>query len=375
MFWVGGSGNYSDATNHWSTTSGGSPGAGNLPTAADDAVFDSLSNATAYTVTFDTAVAKVCKDLKFLAAPATSGTITWAGTQSITISGSLLCLSGMTRTYSGAITFNATSTGQTVTMNGVSLASAVTFNGSGGDWTLQDGFSIATSTITLTTGTLNTNGVAVTCGVFSSAAAGTRTLTLGASSFTVSATGNSWNVSSTLTLNANTSTIKQTDVSGDTTFTGAGLTYYNLEISGGIGTKTTFTGSNTFNNIVYVTNGIAHQYLFTAGTTTTFSNMTFQGPTFFTIKSVTTATHALVKTGLGAVTGACVFLISYSVASPANTFFGGPSSSDIGNNTGWLFGSAFGVGNSTVNGATLSSLPNGDVSGLSLIGGGSLTWA
>ena len=49
-YWVGGTGNWDTTTTNWSTTSGGSNGA-SVPTAADDVVFDTLSNATGYTVT------------------------------------------------------------------------------------------------------------------------------------------------------------------------------------------------------------------------------------------------------------------------------------------------------------------------------------
>lgn len=42
-YWVGGSGNWSDATNHWSDVSGGSPGASNFPTLVDDIFFDTNS--------------------------------------------------------------------------------------------------------------------------------------------------------------------------------------------------------------------------------------------------------------------------------------------------------------------------------------------
>lgn len=45
-FWVGGNGNWSDATNHWATTSGGAPGVGNLPTSSDVAKFDAASTGT-----------------------------------------------------------------------------------------------------------------------------------------------------------------------------------------------------------------------------------------------------------------------------------------------------------------------------------------
>ena len=51
-YWVGGSGTWDAvSTTNWSASSGGAGGA-SAPTYADNVVFDSLSNATAYAVTF-----------------------------------------------------------------------------------------------------------------------------------------------------------------------------------------------------------------------------------------------------------------------------------------------------------------------------------
>jgi hypothetical protein len=81
-YWVGGTGNWdSTSTANWSTTSGGSSGA-SAPTYADNVIFDALSNATAYTVTF-------------------IGGFTGAGS----ISGTVLTV---TSVFSGAITVGAT---------------------------------------------------------------------------------------------------------------------------------------------------------------------------------------------------------------------------------------------------------------------------
>ena len=65
-YWVGGSGNWSDATNHWANASGGSPSASYLPTSADDVVFDAASNTGtgAFTVTVNgtSASPSLCRD-------------------------------------------------------------------------------------------------------------------------------------------------------------------------------------------------------------------------------------------------------------------------------------------------------------------------
>src|SRR5262245_33872387 len=132
-FWVGGSGNWND-TGHWSTSSGGASGA-SVPTASDDAIFNAASNATAYTVTIN--VAACGPNLSSSAAPSGSGTITWAGSSGMTISGSLTMLAGMTRTYTGAIIMNGTGS-HTIDTKGIAMASTLNFQGSAVTFTFSD---------------------------------------------------------------------------------------------------------------------------------------------------------------------------------------------------------------------------------------------
>jgi len=73
LYWYGGDGNWSAATGHWSTNSGNSPVADHIaPVAADTVVTDTLSNATAYTITIDGAA--VCAGATF--GPPLSGNLT-----------------------------------------------------------------------------------------------------------------------------------------------------------------------------------------------------------------------------------------------------------------------------------------------------------
>lgn len=253
-FWIGGSGNWSSTTN-WATTSGGAT-TGSIPTATDDAIFDTLSNATAYTVTLDTAVAKVCKTFT-MGAPL-SGKVTWAGTQSITISGNLNLsggTAGITRTYTGAITFNST-TAQTITMSGITLASAITFNGVSGQWQCQDTFT-TTGAGTLTNGTFDLNGKAITMATFQSNNSNARTITAGGGTFTVTGIGSVWNLS-TLTLftltNALTVTANDGSASARTIVHGAtGGSESNavsFKVTAGTGNVTTTTGG-VFKDLIW----------------------------------------------------------------------------------------------------------------------------
>lgn len=82
-FWVGGAGTWDTATTtNWSATSGGAGGA-SAPTAVDDVVFDSASNATGYTVTISNTMAR-CRN--FTASGPASGNVTFSGS-GLTVSG------------------------------------------------------------------------------------------------------------------------------------------------------------------------------------------------------------------------------------------------------------------------------------------------
>jgi hypothetical protein len=158
-YWVGGTGNWNDPTNHWATTDGGLPGAGNIPTATDDVHFTALSNATAYTCTINATA--VCLSFLVDANPLTSGVPTLAGSSGLTISGNLSLLSGMTNNYTGGITFNATSGTKTIASNTVKVKStSITLNGAGGTFQLSDTLNWATGTnvvIANTAGTFSHN--------------------------------------------------------------------------------------------------------------------------------------------------------------------------------------------------------------------------
>lgn len=137
-------------------------------------------------------------------------------------------------TSSDDVTFDSNSgTAATVTVNVAANANSITINKS--DLTLTDsaGMTVA-GAVTLTQGTLNTNGQTEAWGSFASNNSNNRTLTLGASTITVSgSSANVWDVSTAtnLTLSAASSTINFTGASV-TIAPGASKTYGTVNLTG-----------------------------------------------------------------------------------------------------------------------------------------------
>lgn len=302
-YWVGGTGTWdATTTTNWSTTSGGSGGA-SVPTSADAVVFNSSSNATAYTVTC-TATQLRCGSLT-IAGPA-SGNVTWAGSGPLAIHGSVsLPASGITRSYTGAITLSSSSTGLTFTSNGVQMSSAITVNGVGCEWTLGSALDTQTSTFTLTNGTFSTSTYNFTVGgVLSNSSAGTRTLTFGSGTITIQ-TANGLNFGNTeaaranLTFNKGTS---QITLSTNGAFNGNNQSFYNVSYTVTATNQIQIAGENTFNNLTFsgvtsvgarninlsANQTISGTLTFSAGTNATMRNF-LQSDTIGTTRTLTVA--------------------------------------------------------------------------------------
>lgn len=249
-YWVGGTGTWdATTTTKWSDTSGGAGGA-SVPTSADAVVFDTLSNATAYTVTC-TATQLRCGALT-MAGPLV-GNVTWAGTASLAIHDNVsLAATGITRTYGGAITLSSSSTGKTLTTNGVVLASFIIVNGIGCEWSLGSALNIGTFGVTVTNGSLGLVSYNLTAGLVSSSNNNTRTVDFGSGTTTLSSIlpidfGTTETARANLTATAGTSQINCS--AGSPTVNCNNQTFNNVQFtSTGIGVIT-INGVNTFNNL------------------------------------------------------------------------------------------------------------------------------
>ena len=294
-YWVGGTGSWSNSnTRNWATTSGGVGGEGvNVPTLADDVVFDANSDTGGpFTVTVEGTSAADPKICKTFSTGGSGGALdqimTLAGAGRICVFGDVTFPAvNFVSTYTGTLTIQDTAT---LTTNGIAVA-ALTVGGVGSATnpiptpnfslvlTLGSAYtSTAGGGISLNAGTLDTNNFNVTVASISSIVAYTRTLNLGSSVVTLTAT-NPFPIANFvgyLTINAGTSTIN-ISAAGPTfpspTFSGAGFTFNNVSFTSTAKTNVTISGSNTFNNLTIVTNTSSLNYniFFVSGTTQTIT--------------------------------------------------------------------------------------------------------
>jgi len=241
-------------------------------------------------------------------------------------------------------TFAATSGTKTITTNGVVIDRPLTFNGVGGTWALQDALTMGATNgnLTLTNGTLNSNGFNVAALNFA-LGSGTKTLTMGASTWSISGNWDALTNGTGFTINAGTSTINMNSASSKS-FSGNSKTYYNLRQTG-LGALS-ISGFNTFN---IISNTVQPTTMsFEAASTQTVNNFNVSGTAgnLVTLNSLTPGT----RWNLAKNTGGKV-LVSYdsitdSAATPAGYWFAPTSQGNVdgGNNTGWNFGTAGGAG-------------------------------
>jgi hypothetical protein len=185
-----------------------------------------------------------------MAGPA-MGNVTWAGTAPLDIHGNVsLSASGITRSYTGAITLSGSSTGRTFTTNGVTLASSVTVDGVGCGWTLGSAIDIGASNLNVTNGSFSTGNYNVTSQQLNSNNTNTRSITLGSSTVSIADTLSFTNPTN-LTFSSGTS---QLNLSGSVaTLNSGGQTFYNVSYTNtSANISVILTGAATFNNLTKV---------------------------------------------------------------------------------------------------------------------------
>lgn len=207
-YWVGGAGSW-NSTTKWSTSSGGASGA-SVPTSSDSVFFDSNSG-TPGNVTNSANTS--CLDF----------TVSVSGWQfnfanTMSVSGSMTLDGGTTWINTGSnLNFVSTTTGKTITTNGVSFAASFNFNGVGGGWTLSGNLtSTNTGNSQLSAGTLNLGGYTLSVFNFNlNVTTQAKTLTFGGGNITITGSGNNaLNSSATGTLTITDTTLFNCTYSG-----------------------------------------------------------------------------------------------------------------------------------------------------------------
>ena len=247
-YWRGGTGTWdATTTTNWSATSGGGGGA-SVPTSADNVIFNSASNATAYTVTC-TATQLRCGALT-MAGPA-SGNITWAGTAGLAIHGDTTIASGgVTVSYTGLITLTGSSTQKYFTTNNITFSSSLQFQvwGIGCVWSLNGNLTSTNSAINMRAGSFSvinssgSSGVMSVYQILNEVTGADISITLGSGNHSIASISLSSNINQTL--NAGTSTVS---ISG-----AGGLDFGSLSWNNVVFTSSSFpqsiSGNNTFVN-------------------------------------------------------------------------------------------------------------------------------
>lgn len=214
--------------------------------------------------------------------------------------------------------------------------SALNINGSGITVTLADAANCAT--LTLTNGTLDLAGFTYTVTTSAVTAAGTKNLTFNGGTLVCSASSaTAWNnaqpTNFTTTAGTGTGIISMTGT-GSKTFVGGGSTY-NCTLRQG-GGSLVISGSNTFSNIENSTQPVTVQ--FTAGTTQTFTNFSLTGTAgnLVTINSSSAGSQATLSKSSGTVS-VNYLSIRDSNATGGAAWYAGTNSTNVSNNTGWIF--------------------------------------
>jgi hypothetical protein len=270
-YWVNGTGNWSDDAGHWALTSGGQPNAGNFPTIDDDVIINSASGFIGGgTITMDVLYSAVHDFTS-----ETGHTYTLSGRNKfIGFLGSVSFEAGLTIDFTGIygwVSFDSTSVGETITINGATFSAQVYVDGVGGSWELQDEWVNALN-IEFDNGTFDANDQNITAGSFTLWADTFYhpTVNMGSGIWETTGSGG-WYVfednGQTVTLNSETSKIYFSR-EGSQTFTPAGKTYYDVQGKQDI----YFTGGNgTFHDITLGNNyaGGTVEYTFDSGFTYT----------------------------------------------------------------------------------------------------------
>ena len=181
------------------------------------------------------------------------GNVTWAGTAPLAIHDNVsLAATGVTRSYAGVITLSGSSTGKTLTTNGVQIISNIIVNGVGCEWRLGSALQNGAGSLNITNGSIDFVTYNYNTDSFTSNNFNTRTISFGSGTTTFNSfnIGGNNNSDGNLTINAGTGQINC--LAASPTFSGNGQTFYNVAFTSTSAGTVTLNGANTFNNLSFI---------------------------------------------------------------------------------------------------------------------------
>lgn len=335
-YWVGGAGTWNTTdTTHWSDTSGGVGGA-SVPVSTDAVFFNSSSGVGVVTMPAGTDVS--CASIS------TSG---FGGTFSV--SGATLRVYGSVSMRSGLGVSNLSlylyATGAASFFSGSNDFDIIEINSSTAVYTLTERIRVA-DYLVIRSGTLKFGSYSVEARSVRVTGSSSK-LYLGSNTTSVSGTNNpSFIVESNGQIFAETSTVYMRAsyvplFSSSITFSGGGQTYYNVTLESASGaTTTSISGSNTIQSLAIVSNG-TNTVKFADSSTTNVGSFSLSNAVgiYTTLQPNTPATSTFTLNRTVANTVNLDFVrIQSSTATPANVWYAGSNSVNLGGNTGWVFG-------------------------------------
>jgi gliding motility-associated-like protein len=325
LYWIGGSGNWTDPA-HWSTNSDGTSSGGSCaPTRFDNVFFNQYSgespiiNTTGYAEFHD---------------------MTWEGVKgSPTVGGTLHCYGSMTLqsslSHNGGIDFLSDEVGETITTNGAVAANNYDVNFSAsGSYTFTDDFT-ANSRINFLKGTLNTNGKTVTALSFNGASASEPlSLILGASHIYLSYGSEGWSYTGAL-LDAGTSHIY---LSGSANyFKGKdGAVYHSITFDGIANQSNFLYGAISVNELIFVSKNSTYQ-IEAEKTVTVEKTLQMSGTNCATVQLQSTVAGRQASICLKEGNATFNFVSIQDIEAVCTPFIMLPQSTNAGNNKGIIF--------------------------------------
>ena len=252
-YWIGGTGVWSDASNHWAASSGGSGAADNLPTINDDVYFNALSFDASGTITLD--ISANCKNFDWTGLDSS----VWlrSAVQSAYIYGDVSLNSNLTWAFTGTAYTYLTPANASVNIisNGVSISgSRVYFNGPGSTFLFRDSANFPLAIVYPNSGKIVTNDFSINA--YQIRSWGNVEYDFGSSYITLT---QFWNDSGVITGTLGTSTINISVALGF-----SNLPFYNLVLTGAPQIWSNPTVTNKF--IVQGTNASTGRYLVASNT-------------------------------------------------------------------------------------------------------------